>query len=231
MGALEEINQLRGQGMPDEIIIRRLKEDGFSPRDINDGFNQAQIKKAISDEPQPPVNEEAQQAYAPQEGSETQGDVYYPQPQADYTPQYAGQGGQEEYYSGGGFDTSTIIEISEQVFSEKIQKIQNGIDELSEFKKISESRLEHLNERLRKIEMMIDNLQLSILQKVGSYGGNLDNIKKEMGMMQDSFRKMVAPVAERYAERKYKPKDDLEMPIQSRDLDMKPKSKKVSRKR
>jgi len=49
--------------------------------------------------------------------------------------------------------------------------------------------MEHLNERLKRIETIIDRLQASILEKIGSYGSNLDSIKKEMSMMQDSFSK------------------------------------------
>ena len=40
---------------------------------------------------------------------------------------------------------------------------------------------------MKRIESIIDKLQSSILEKVGSYGSNLDSIKKEMSMMQDSF--------------------------------------------
>ena len=37
----------------------------------------------------------------------------------------------------------------------------------------------------------MDKLQLAILDKVGSYGKNLDIVKKEMQMMQDSFGKVM----------------------------------------
>jgi len=35
------------------------------------------------------------------------------------------------------------------------------------------------------------------LEKVGSYGKNLDTIKNEMGMMQESFEKMIPSMHER----------------------------------
>ena len=201
MGALEQISQLRNQGIPDENIMKTLQESGFSPKEINDGFNQAQIKNAVSDgEPPgniPPSPEMAQQQMPPQE------DIYAPNPQIPeeqdiYYPQPQGGGevqGQEDYYQQGEFDTSTIIEIAEQVFSEKIQPLQKKVEEVAEFKVLTESKIDNLLERIKNMERIIDNLQISILKKVGSYGGNLESIKNEMSMMQNSFRKMVNPVA------------------------------------
>ena len=210
MGALEQINQLRSQGMSDSDITNRLRESGFSPKDINDAFNQAHIKMAVSDDsnnsddgvPAPSSQSGNQEdVYTPQSTElPSQQDTYYPETQGGYS-QYQ-QGG--DYSSGGGYDSSTIIEVSEEVFSEKVQPLQKKIDEVSEFKSLAESKMENMNERLKKIEKMIDSLQISILQKVGSYGDNLNGIKKEMGMMQDSFKKMVNPIAARYAEKSAK---------------------------
>jgi DNA-binding transcriptional MerR regulator len=188
MGALEQIIQLRNQGTSDEDIIKTLQNGGFSPKEINDSFNQAQIKNAVSDEvPENPANIPPSPEMEPQnfQTIPEEQDVYYPQPQQ----------GQEDYYSPGESDTSTIIEISEQVFSEKIQTLQKKIEEVAEFKVLAESKMSNLLERIKNVEKIINNLQISILKKVGSYGGNLENIKNEMSMMQDSFRKMVNPIA------------------------------------
>jgi hypothetical protein len=46
------------------------------------------------------------------------------------------------------------------------------------------------------MENVFDKLQITILEKIGSYGQNLENIKKEMEMMQNSFSKIVEPLVE-----------------------------------
>ena len=198
MGALEQIIQLRNQGISDEDIMKNLQNGGFSPREISDSFSQAQIKSAVADEvPENPANLPPSPETEPQnlQTIPEEQDVYYPQPQQGQLQ------GQEDYYSPGEFDTSTIIEISEQVFSEKIQILQKKIEEVTEFKVLAESKMNNLLERIKNVEKVINNLQISILKKVGSYGGNLENIKNEMSMMQDSFRKMVSPIV-RHAGRK-----------------------------
>ena len=55
-------------------------------------------------------------------------------------------------------------------------------------------------------------MQIAILEKVGSYGQNLDSIKKEMSMMQDSFTKMVSPQQSQI--RKQIPQQEYQQPQQ-----------------
>ncbi|MBI2044151.1 hypothetical protein HYT24_02195 [Candidatus Pacearchaeota archaeon] len=186
MGILDQITQMRSQGMSDDDIIEQLQEKGIPPKVINDALNNEQIKKAVSDEYEAPAPSNQENYQEPQESA----DYYSPEqnPQETYSPQDYSQGYE---YSGGGLDTSTIIEIAEQVFSEKSQNIQRKVDDLTEFKAVINSKVDAMSERLRRIEMMIDKLQITILEKVGSYGNNLENIKKEMSMMQDTFGKAV----------------------------------------
>ncbi len=159
--------------------------------------------------------EEEYPAPSPQE------EYYAPQPQ-QYPQQQPAQQYQQEYqpqeyeYSQPYQETTstdTIMEIAEQVFSENMKTIQKKIDEFSEFKTISQAKIDNAIERIKKIEMIIDKLQIAILEKIGSYGKTLDDIKKEMSMMQDSFGKIVNPLVDQSEEnfsRQKKPKKSVE---------------------
>ena len=209
MGVLDQIKQMQNQGVPDDEIVSRLHEQGVSPKEINDALNQSQIKRAVADEgynpsgQNPPApSQQYQENYFPQtqESPEYSGQENYPQ-QEYIQPQEGYE--QEGYgYSSGGSDTDTIIEISEQVFSEKIKKIQKQVDLTNEFRTLAQNKIDNLSERLKRIESMIDKLQMTILGEIGSYGDNLESIKKEMSMMQDSFGKVV-----NQAVRGYKPSE------------------------
>jgi hypothetical protein len=106
------------------------------------------------------------------------------------------------YNQGYNYDTDYVIELSEQVFSQKIKKFQKEMGELKEFKTITSARIENISERLKKIEETINLLQSSVLNKVGYYGENLNNIKKEMAMIEDSFKKMTGKIANKKSKRK-----------------------------
>ncbi len=133
--------------------------------------------------------------YEPQENG-----AYYPQQQYQQYQGYIPQEGYQ-YPAAGILDTDTMIEVSEQVFMEKNKPLQKKLDEMSEFRALAQTKLDHISERLRKIEAIIDRLQASILEKVGGYGHGLENVRKEMSMMQDSFGKMVNQIAEKSEER------------------------------
>jgi len=208
MGVLEQITQMKNQGIADEEIVTKLQEQGISPKAINDAFSQAQIKDAVSDEnaeemqpsiinqPQPfqPQNQEGVYIPKTQEipeplGAEGQ-ETYAPLPQE--SPQSQDFYQQDNYgdYSSAG-ETDTIIEIAEQVFSEKIRTIQKKVEDLTEFKTLGQTKIDNIADRLKRVETIMDKLQITILEKIGSYGNNLEHIKKEMSMMQDSFGKIV----------------------------------------
>jgi DNA-binding transcriptional MerR regulator len=200
MGVLDSIIQMKRQGIPDNEIISQLREQGFSPKEINDALRHSEIKDAVSrenpEDTAPAPGEE--DVYTPQQEN-------YPPAQEQTTQEYYPQ---ENYYSQGqpsaGLNSDTIVEISEQVFQEQSKKMKKSVDELNEFKSLSQARIENALDRIKRIEAVIDKLQISILEKIGTYGSNIEGIKKEMSMMQDSFGKMVGKAVERKTEKKSK---------------------------
>ena len=205
MGVLDQITKMKSQGISESEIIDNLSQQGISPREINDALKQSQIKNAVSNfggmdeegmqpsmmpEQEVPAPEEQyspQQTYTPQQ-------TYSPRVQEEYQPQQEQQyySPSENYAPSAGMDTDTIIEISDQIFSEKIKKFQKQIDSSTEMNVLLQTKMENVSERLKRMETIIDKLQIAILEKVGSYGQNLESVKKEMSMMQDSFSKMIS---------------------------------------
>jgi hypothetical protein len=219
MGILEQTIKMKEEGIPEEEIIDELSRQGISPREIDDTLRQAQIKSAVSNqdenaESQPSVmsdrvpspNDTYQPSYdnQQQQGYAQQQEEYAPVPQEQYAQlpqeqypqiqeqQYYQPGGNEGY-SSSGIDTDTIMEIADQIFSDKIKNTLKLLDATSEAAIMLQTKMENISERVKKIENTIDKLQIAILEKVGSYGNNLESIKKEMSMMQDSFSKMISP--------------------------------------
>lgn len=227
MSVLDQVIQMRNQGIPEEEIINHLKDQGVTPKAISDALSQAEIKSAVSSEtneaPYPESFNEYPQTYnanAPYPNA----NVYSPQtqempkpynaPQEEYYPME----GYQEYAPEQGVSSDTLIEISEQVFAEKIKKIQKQIDILNEFMVLAKTKIENNSERLKRIEETFDRLQSAILEKIGSYGSGLESIKKEMSMMQDSFGKIVTKTLEK-TEQKHSQKNvpqETEKPVKKK---------------
>ena len=220
MGTLDQIMQMKQAGLSEQEILARLQGQGISPNSITDAFSQARIKEAVEGEREmqendftseeislgpkepSPFSTPAPEVYSP--SAQEMPSSFYPSQESSYsqpqeTEEYYPQEGYEK--SQGEFGTSTIIEIAEQVFEEKIKKLSQQISNFKEFSAISETKFSNFENRLKRIELVMENLQLKILEKVGSYGGGLESIKKEMEMMQDSFSKTLPILAKSYMEK------------------------------
>ncbi len=182
-------------GVPDEEMQQSIMDQPDTEEQEmfeNQSFYPQQPAETMPQEPQ--YQENYPQEYFPQYSPQENYAQEYP-PQ-EYSQQYSPQ---ENYESSPGLmDTNNLIEISEQVFAEKMKKIQKLLDSLTEFKTLTDIKLKGMEDRLKRIESIIDQLQISILDKIGSYGQNLDSIKKEMSMMQDSFGKIINPFLDKY---------------------------------
>jgi len=97
----------------------------------------------------------------------------------------------ESYEYQGGISPDTITEISEQVVSERISELRKHLEKVVDFKTTMEAKTESIEERLKRIEKIIDTLQSSVLRKVGDYVTNIEDIKKELIETQKSFTKLV----------------------------------------
>lgn len=214
MSALDQIRQMKERGFSEPEILARLQEQGLSPNSITDAFSQAKIKEVVEGENKMQENDFPEAPYPYQNNG-----VYTPQeiPQPQYSPQEqqhlqpSQQQETEAYYpqegyesSQAGFGTDTMIEIAEQVFEEKTKKLSQQISTFKEFSAISETKFSNFENRLKRMESVMENLQIKILEKVGSYGEGLDSIKKEMSMMQDSFSKTLPMLAKPYMEKSEK---------------------------
>ena len=211
MTVLEKVLELKKEGIPEIETIAKLKNEGISPMEINDAINQSKIKEAVSGEQEnstkgmvPSIMEQGEEktkeeTYTPspaQSSEENYQDYAYQENQEteNYPPQ------SEEYYEedpqgvsqeeGIEIDSETMIEVAEQVFSEKIKKIEEDLRNLKEFKIIASPNLKDLEERIKRIEKNFDKMQIAILERVGSFGRNVNSLKKEIGMVEDSFEKM-----------------------------------------
>jgi len=71
--ALQTILQLEKQGLSDSEIIKKMQEQGFSPKEINDALNQSKVKSAVS------AGEESAAPVAETEAGEMQPSVLEPE--------------------------------------------------------------------------------------------------------------------------------------------------------
>jgi len=112
---------------------------------------------------------------------------------ANQQPQEVYQDNQYSQYDSGQYSSNSdvISEIAEQVVTEKLSSLKNSLEAVYDLKNTIETKIESFDERIKRIEKIIDRLQLSVLQKVGEYLTNVDDIKKELIETQKTFKSLL----------------------------------------
>ena len=208
MALLNDIKRMQSEGKTEQEIISSLRQQGVSPREIVESLSQSKIKGAVIgetpapepyEEPMQRAQQAEQEALMPQASQESQTE-YVPAPQVateqpmQYQQAQQPQQMQEQYQEyqqypqATGMSPDTITEIAEQVVSEKLSTIRKDMETIIDLKTTMGTKLSILDERLKRMEGIIDRLNLSIMQKVGDYMTNIDDIKKELIETQKSFK-------------------------------------------
>ena len=203
MASIEDIKLMRQEGMSESQILEYLKSKGIPSNEASDLISSAKIKEAVSGrqtDPQYTVQEEDMQKsiYSSEDSDEQNKPEYAEQTQ----PQYENY----QQYSPS-INIETISEIAEQAVIEKISIVKNKMEKLAESQNLLESNLLNIDERLKRMEKIIDRLQLSILQKVGESITNIEDLKNEMMETQKTFKSLISS-----PQRKAKTSDNLETP-------------------
>jgi hypothetical protein len=197
MALLERINSMKQSGMPDIQIVNTLKEEGITPREINEALSQLKIKSAINsqnqEQMQPSIMTPSPEQQYPEQFQNQQYQEQYPQQVQEQYPQ---QQYQEQYYSQT-IDIETIRDISKQEIEEAMKKPKSEIDSLSKFKSEISFEIQNIDNRLKKIESIIQELQTAIIRKIGDYGEAVSSISDELRETQKSFSKVINPLLDK----------------------------------
>jgi hypothetical protein len=239
MTIMNRVKEMKNQGLGEQQITQSLREEGASPREIDEAMDQSNVKSAVNtyDGISPRFTQEElpgstyqQAALNPtfdtqiaEHPSEDQIDFNaqqivppspnqqaFQQQQDQYQQQYQqeqGYNGQEQYSQQSSqypqyeynqapqqAGSDTITELTEQIVEEKTQEIKKELIELLQFKIETQGKTDNMEDRIKRIELIIDKLQASIIGQIGNYGRNIADLKKEMIATQDSFSKIVNPL-------------------------------------
>lgn len=224
MDILEEIIKLQGEGLSDEEIYQRLRNEGVSPKQIYDATNQAKIKTAITAEngfhnqrtesiatqdnarSSPEVNEGySPNEYVPPQGEAQQPENYMADQSQSYQDNYYAPAPQtysnQDYYAPqGSVDTEIVSEITEQIISEKVGELKKEIGDFASFRNRTQDKVSDIDERLKRIENTIDRIQQAIIEKVGEFGDSTMMIHRDLDNLHGTVSKLMNPLIDNYRE-------------------------------
>lgn len=207
-GVLDTILELQKKGLSDAEIVAQLRNMNYSAQEITDAINQIKIKSAVNErgEMQPSIMEtevaEAEELAVPVPSKKKKIKVGVKEAPPFQYPAYAmaTYPGEEQPQQTQPVDIETIEEIAEEIVSEKFAEVRDKIASILDFKENVEIKINNLNERLKRIETAIDNLQAAILGKVQQYSQDIKSLGIEMQALEGAFGKILSPLVENVKE-------------------------------
>jgi uncharacterized protein YutE (UPF0331/DUF86 family) len=203
MATIDKVIDMQGQGMSDTDIIDNLRNEGISTKEISDSLSQAKIKMAVSQE------DTSTNGY--QESSQDNSQQQETQQPQEYSqePQYSGYSEQPQSYQGQGayleqsqMSVETISEIVDRILSEKLKEVTSKIKLISDFKSRTEEEILELKERVKRIELSMDNLQRAVITKIGEVSQSSTLIHKDLDNLHGTVSKLMNPLVDNYNELK-----------------------------
>lgn len=206
MAILDEVKRMLQAGKSEIEISSELQRKGFPQAEIRNALSESQIKEAVAGQDAAQYYSQPNSSYQEEQQQEQEQTMQpsmiteAPQPQEPQYPQeysqaqYPAETQQPQYTQyQQGTSTDVTAEIAEQIIDEKLSPIRRLIEKAIDAKTISEAKISSIEERLKRIENIIDKLQISLLQKVGDYLTNTEDLKREIIETQKSFKAVQKP--------------------------------------
>ena len=208
------------------------ENSGLQPSIMTDNSSSQQYMSVPNYSNQPMAQQEAtlppipaqQQQYAPQQYAQPQ---YTQQQYADaqqqqydpaaYQQQYTEQP-QEGYYQQT-LDLETVRDIARQQVEEIMKKTKEQVDVLVKSKSELSFQLQDIDNRMKKIEAVIQDIQRAVIRKMGEYGDSISSISGDLKATQQSFSKVLNPLLDKQRGRReeVEEQESFEQPMQQQN--------------
>jgi hypothetical protein len=211
---IKEIIGFARQGYNDSTIIRKLKEQGYTPRQINDAFSQLKIKAAAGN-----LEEERMEPSMMTTGDTGEsadaadGEMMAPVPGREEAGAAAAQGygtpSEESELSEEGFaypqavqyptyesrpSTEVIEEMAEEIINEKWRDFKIKAGDFAKLRNFFEEKLKSLALRMKRLENSMDKMQSSVMTHIRDYGSDIRTLRAEVHALETAFSKILEPL-------------------------------------
>lgn len=161
---VDQVSYMKSQGMANEEIISSLQAQGYTPKQIYNAI--AQIEAGSPATPTGPGALPEMPGIQEGRGIPTE------------MPPIVRQSA--------GFE-----EIAESIVEEKWTELMKELTKFSEWKEITDSKVDKIEQSLTDLKSDLDNLHKAIVSKIGDYDKNLLDVGTEIKAMEKVFQKVL----------------------------------------
>tara|TARA_Y100000310_G_scaffold111013_1_gene109414 strand:+ start:760 stop:1425 length:666 start_codon:yes stop_codon:yes gene_type:complete len=159
---VDQINNLRSQGLSDNQIIQNLQRDGFTSDQVFEAMTQSGMQAAG---PLPP--DQAPQGAAPMP--------------MEMSPQMPMMGGDKEH----------IEEVAEAIVNEKWEEMVKSLNKIVEWKEHTDTTIKKMEQQMVDLKQEFGNLHKALIGKISDYDQNILNVGTEIKALEKVFQKVL----------------------------------------
>jgi hypothetical protein len=212
--AINDIMQMRQQGLSNNQVIQNLQRQGYSNTQIFDAMNQADTKMAVEgmqpfftqpevssqgafQQPQFPASQEGEVLFTkPGSGgmAVTEAGSIFQQPAVADVQQPMQQ--EAVQYSQSRENQIKVEELVEAIIEEKWEELLKDVNKIINWKNKVEQRISDMEVTLEHLKESHSDLQRAILGKVNEYDRHIMEVGSEIKAMEKVFSKVLPVFAE-----------------------------------
>jgi hypothetical protein len=193
--AINDIMQMRQQGLSNNQIIQNLQRQGYTNTQIFDAMNQADTKMAVEGMQTPmqqvsqsqqhsdmftqPSNQPQQVMQQPQQTQQTGGFQLAPRQEPEYEP-----------------DSVKVEELVEVLIEEKWSELVRDVNKIVDWKNKIENRISEIELKLDNLRDNYSDMNKAILGKVNEYDKHILEIGSDLKAMEKVFSKILPKFTE-----------------------------------
>jgi hypothetical protein len=179
---VSEVNQLRSQGLSDDLIKGELTKKGYTPDQLNLALSQAD-------------------ASMPAMGSAGPGFSSQPMPSYSSSPSSMhSAGGPPPVNGANGNIYERIEEITESIIDEKWDELLAEVKKIIEWKELVEERQNKMQSSLDKLKGDFNVLHQGVLGKLDAYDTRMQDVGTELNAVGKVFKDVVPQFVENVKE-------------------------------
>jgi len=190
---VNDIIKLANQGYTDSQIIKQLKQEGYTPKQINDGFNQAKVKLELNKSTDSQDSVESNQDY---EGETDSADNYpYQYPEQTPAPStYA------PYPSSPLPPVDDVEGLVVEIIEDKWQEFRRKAKEITNMKDELDKLIHNFDKRLARVEKTLKKLSGAAMDKFQEHNHEIKTMKSEVHATKETLRKIMLPLTKKVKE-------------------------------
>jgi hypothetical protein len=190
--AINEIIQMRQQGLSNNQIIQNLQREGYSNTQVFDAMNQADTKMAVEgiqtgflqqspEQNMPGMSNQELFTQPPHEVSQSS--------QSNFSPQFT----QQSPFNDSQVKTEELVEA---IIEEKWAELVRDVNKIVDWKNKVEARISEMEIKLDNLKDSFSDLNRAIISKVNDYDKHILEIGSDIKAMEKVFSKVLPAFTE-----------------------------------